>query len=410
MEIFLPLLTFSLVTATIIVLAWWLKTRRTAPEGAVTWIIRALLVAACLMIPVVGIALVLVYWLVLLFNGRRSRQARLLWLMTIATENRLPLADELRADAQMHHGPTRERTLALVERLEAGMSLGEALQDMRTPLLAPATVAAIRVAEETGTLRDILRREAVRNTVALNESEVYTPLRLLMIYYTVVIGTILSLTIFLMVFIVPKFNAIFEDFGVELPHLTRLLIDFSDVVANFWYLAALAILAAGAALVTGYVIVQSGWENARISSVMKWFPRRDTPGILRALRAGITADVPLPQLFGTIRSAQLRPEVYRRLDHIVADVESGTDPWTAMGRQHLLHHRERLALSAAREGNRLNFVLPALADRIEETYRRRLLTLVELSKPFVVFIVGIFVAFYAVAFFLPLVKLLNDLS
>ncbi|QDU39976.1 Type II secretion system protein F [Maioricimonas rarisocia] len=410
METFLPLLIFSLVTTLVIMVAWWLKSRRTAPEGLVTWIIRACLVAACLLMPVIGVALILVYWLVLVFNGRRSRQARLLWLMTIATENRLPLADELRADAETYNGPARERTLALADRLEAGMSLGEALQDMRTPLLAPATVAAIRVGEETGTLQQVLRREAIRNTAALNESEAYMPLRLLMIYYTVVIGTILSLTVFLMIFIVPKFRAIFDDFGVELPHLTRLLIDFSDTVSNFWYLAALAMLAAGVALVTGFVIVQSGWENARISSVMKWFPRRDTPGILRALRAGIAANVPLPQLFGTIRSVQLRPEVYRRLDHVVTDVEYGTDPWTAMKKQQLLHDRERLALSAASEGNRLGFVLPALADRIEETYRRRLLTLVELSKPVVVFIVGTFVAFYAVAFFLPLVKLLNDLS
>jgi len=410
METFLPMLVFSLVTTTIIVAAWWLKTRRTAPEGLVTWIIRALLIAASLLMPIIGIALVLVYWLVIVFSGRRSRQARLLWLMSIATENGLPLADELRADAETLSGSTRDRTLELVERLESGMSLGEALQDLPSPLLSPATVSAIRIGEETDSLEDVLRREAFRNTAALNDVDVYMPLRMMMLYYTVVIGTIIALTMFLMYFIVPKFKAIFDDFSVELPHLTTLLIDFADIVSRYWYLAVIAFLAAGAALVTGFVVVQSGWENARLSSIMRWFPRRDTPGILRALRAGIAANVPLPQLFGTIRSAQIRPEVYRRLDHVVTDVESGSDPWTAMGKQHLLQQRERLALAAASEGNRLNFLLPALADRIEESYRRRLLTLVEFSKPVVVIVVSAFVGFYAIAFFLPLVKLLNDLS
>lgn len=43
--------------------------------------------------------------------------------------------------------------------------------------------------------------------------------------------------VYVTVFVVPKFKAMFEDFGSKLPLPTQIMIEMSDLIREFWFLA-----------------------------------------------------------------------------------------------------------------------------------------------------------------------------
>ena len=48
------------------------------------------------------------------------------------------------------------------------------------------------------------------------------------------VGT--AVVTFVMMFVIPEFQAIFESFGKDLPRPTQLLMDASDFFLKWWYL------------------------------------------------------------------------------------------------------------------------------------------------------------------------------
>jgi type IV pilus assembly protein PilC len=69
-----------------------------------------------------------------------------------------------------------------------------------------------------------------------------------MMYPTVVIIVALGLATALIMFVVPVFAEMFTDFGAELPGLTQALLDFSNLLTRYWYIA----LAVVSALIYGF--------------------------------------------------------------------------------------------------------------------------------------------------------------
>ena len=62
-----------------------------------------------------------------------------------------------------------------------------------------------------------------------------------MMYPSVVLTVSILLAITLIMFILPVFVAMFSDFGAELPGLTQGLLDFSNLLTSYWYIAIILV-------------------------------------------------------------------------------------------------------------------------------------------------------------------------
>jgi len=51
----------------------------------------------------------------------------------------------------------------------------------------------------------------------------------------VVVGMVVVVTI-MMIFVIPKMTEMYDDMGIDLPTMTRVLIGVSDFMAHYWYL------------------------------------------------------------------------------------------------------------------------------------------------------------------------------
>jgi type II secretory pathway component PulF len=349
----------------------------------------------------------LLYLVAIWSTAVRARQGRLLWLLTIAVENGMPLADELDAFALEFYGPRQKRLWDLANRLRDGSSLSDGLE-VDGGLLPAADVLTIRVGEETGTLPAALRNAALRHTDVMRHMHLDGSLAALASYYWLVIAALFFMMSGLMYWIVPKFKVIFDDFGVPLPEVTKIAIELSDQVATyFWLIIPAASLPMSLLFLLSYMYLV-GWGNLNWPLVMRWFPRRDAPGILRGLAVAAASERPLPPVVGTMAERHPRRDLGERLERIGRCLDAGHDPWASLREEGFLSVREAEAVSAASRARHLPLALHSLADSIDRIRRQRLLWLIELVNPLVVLALGAFVTLYCLAFFLPLVQIINS--
>jgi type II secretory pathway component PulF len=95
----------------------------------------------------------------------------------------------------------------------------------------------IRAGETAGVLDDILNRLAA---LAEHEADTRSRVKSAVRYPLIVVVSIGLAFMFLVSFVVPKFQAVFDQFKTELPLPTRILIGINYVAQHYWYLLILA--------------------------------------------------------------------------------------------------------------------------------------------------------------------------
>lgn len=153
----------------------------------------------------------------------------------------IPLIDGLR-DLRGNTSNPRfgEVMSSLVEDIEGGKMLSEGMTAFPT-IFSPVFVSLVRAGEQSGRVTEVFH--------ALGESlkwqdELASQTRRLLIYPSFVLVVVLSVMMFLLVFLVPQVVSLLKNMGLALPLQTRVLIAISEFATQYWYiLLALPVVA-----------------------------------------------------------------------------------------------------------------------------------------------------------------------
>lgn len=349
-------------------------------------------------------------WLFMTHQSEPLRQTSLLMLLAGGIGHGETLLHSLRAHEAESSGDWANKVGQLRLLMEQGHSLAASMTMVRD-LLPDQTVSAIRTAESTGTLADVLVDEAKRISQSVQSASggpVTLETLLLMIFS---IGTVIFCVVsFLMMFIVPKFKAIFIGFGVELPGITIALIRISDSILSGWYLFILPI--------TGCAFFGLWWTYSTSRSklihgyhrLMEHWPRYWVPGVLRQLSLSAATGQPLGAALDSIMIDMPPGRAAEQISSLRHRVMNGEDTIEALRATRLLRAREAAFLHSALRTRHLDWGLRHLAIAIEARRARIWGRIPTILAPVVMLTIGLFVMFVCVAFFAPLVKLLNELS
>lgn len=123
------------------------------------------------------------------------------------------------------------------ERVNEGSSLADAMA-AHGRVFPPLYVNMIRAGEASGALERVLDRLA---DFLERQQELRGKVASAMMYPVVLAVLGASIVTILMIQLVPKITAMFEEMSAELPWNTRLLIFVSDVLSDYWYLVLAAL-------------------------------------------------------------------------------------------------------------------------------------------------------------------------
>ncbi len=322
----------------------------------------------------------------------------------------MPLESGLRALAeQTSSWRTRRALLNLSDRLEQGIPLAEAMRDSSAFLpknLSPLVEAGM----ETGRLDSVMQYsvEQSQRAVSLRQqiwmSLVYP---LFLIWFSVMICT------FVLLNIIPQFKQIFVDFGTELPGLTSALLGVTTVATRIgWgpivlFLPILIVLC-----MLFFMMERSGFARRWLTSipllgtVFRFAALSEFCQILAIL---LESRLPFSKALRFSAAASDDNWLIRKCQLVTQDLDAGATPDEAAmladlpnGLQQVFRHAssDRTVVESLRGLSDLYAARCSASSRL----------LTSILEPFVVVMVMGLVSVTAIALFMPLIKLLNDLS
>lgn len=178
--------------------------------------------------------------------GRRELIAFCFHLDQLARAG-VPVIDSLADLRDSLDNPRFREVLAdLIESVEGGKTLSQALAG-HPQVFDGVFVSLVQAGEETGNLPQVLRDL----TESLKwQDELAAQTRKLVTYPAFLGIVVVLVTLFMMLYLVPKMTVFIRNMGQELPLHTQWLIATSGVFVNYWYLIVSLplLLAAGVAL------------------------------------------------------------------------------------------------------------------------------------------------------------------
>lgn len=322
----------------------------------------------------------------------------------------IPLAEALAALAEKEARPAVHAVVAaLGEGLREGRSLSTALE-AQPQVFPPLYVASVRAAERTSDLEQALSRyidyqrqlESIRGKLVA--AAIYPALLLL------VGGAVMF---FLLIFVVPRFAQVFESVGGELPWMSRLLLDWGQLMQAHGGPVGFGLLAALAGLVlvlrrpqTRAVALRLAWRLPRIGERLRLFELARlyrTLGML--LRGGIPAVAAMGMVDGLLSPA-LRPGLART----IAAVREGQGFAASLQAHGIATPIALRMLAVGERAGNLGEMLERAAEFHEDESARWLDVLTRLAGPLLMLVIAVAVGLILVMLYLPIFQVAESIQ
>ena len=359
----------------------------------------------------------LIWFLMMLVSGavslgvilvQRSTMQResLLGGLGIAAEQSLPLAPAALAFADQYGWSYRKRVRLFATLLNSGLSVSDAL-DRVPKLISDEAEVLVRMGSKTGTLARSLKEASgirtERNQVWGQAASRFTYLIFTALAIQVIIG-------FVFYFIIPKFEAIFKDFGMSLPPATIFAIKASHWLMGWFGLPLFFLVLAEVVLM---VMLPIGLHDAfwfHIPLAQRFFRRRHTSIILRSLALAAGGGKSIVGGLSVLARDYPSRWVRSRLKRVLGSVQEGGDWVESMHAMRLIGDGDPSVLRSAQKVGNLDWALGELAESNDRRLEYRLQLILQMIFPLMVLGLGFVVLVIAVAFLSPLFHLIERLA
>jgi protein transport protein HofC len=228
-----------------------------------------------------------------------------------------------------------------------------------------------------------------------------------LLYLFALVAAIHLVAGFILYFIVPKFEAIFSDFGVDLPEMTVFIIRashiFIELIGWVLFVAFVLLVIYALARLVGF----------RLSSLplLSWFTRRlHTASLLRSLAITVDQGLSIPEGLAAFEASYAVKRIGRQAANARVRIKHGEDWLDALQARKLITRGDAAVLEPAQRAGNLSWALRAVADSLERRHGYRLAVLAQLLLPLIVIAIGALIGFLVIGFFVPLLRLIERLG
>lgn len=229
-------------------------------------------------------------------------------------------------------------------------------------------------------------------------------------YLLVILLVMTSILTFIMIKIVPEFQKIFYEFDLDLPMMTQVAVNFSKYFVQFLGVPTFMIFAIliVAATIVGICYLCDQPVLSGISD--RLFRGRHIANVLRIIALATEFRGPLADVLHRLAITYPARRIRRRLDIAANRVDAGASWQDALHSARLVTQSEQSLLTTAEQAGNLPWALREIASRREKLAIYWIATRLQVLYPFIILSLGLFVAFYAISLFIPIVNLIDGLS
>ena len=296
----------------------------------------------------------------------------------------------------------------LVEAVRAGKSLATSMGE-HPEVFPKIYVNMIRAGEAGGILESVLRylTEYMENTLALKED-----IKSALIYPTILATAAGISLIVLFVFVIPKFALIFRDNSKAIPWITKVVIGFSELLAQYGWLILLVLFAAIAGGVF-YIRSPEGRNEWDRFCLRAWLfgdllRKFETARFTRTLSALIKGGVPLLEALGTVQGVVGNRLLARAISQVQVRVREGKGMARPLSESGLFPALALNMIAVGEETGKLDGMLAEVANYYDQEVKRTTKRLTSLLEPALILGMGLIIGVVVVSMLLAIFSI-NDL-
>lgn len=265
----------------------------------------------------------------------------------------------------------------------------------------------IQIAEQTGKLPETLNRLARELT---QQRLLQKNIQKALSYPCVILCVTFCVALILLLFVIPGFKNLYQNFSAELPWLTRIVIAASESMQEH-YLLLISLLLIAASLLyylikTSLPVQQFIQRNIlKIPIVGTLVQQGLLAKIALTLAETFAAGMPLISALRLISENCQNITYNTALTAIVADVNNGVALSHSMQKQKIFPELVLQMILVGEESGNLELMLYKIAEFYEQEVATSVTMLSNLCEPLIITILGLLIGGLVIAMYLPIFKL-----
>jgi type IV pilus assembly protein PilC len=292
--------------------------------------------------------------------------------------------------------------------VEAGRSLSEALAK-HPEAFSSLYVSMVKAGELGGMLDDVLLRVASQME---REQEIRSKVKSAMTYPIAVLGITLMLLAGMIVFVVPKFAAMFESLGGKLPTFTQILVNVSHFVGGWGGLVIIA-------LIIGFVVMYRRFkatDGGRLA-IDKIKLKMPVLGVLfhktamskfsRTLGTLLSSGVPILGALEITGETTGNAVITKALDQVRASVKEGETIARPLEEAAVFPPMVTQMISIGEETGALDVMLTKVSDFYDAEVNAAVDSLTSILEPLLILFLGGSVGIIVIALYLPIFRVIT---
>lgn len=324
----------------------------------------------------------------------------------------VPILDATHILSTQTESKLLKSTLGLVEEdIRSGRSFSEAAG--KYPKIFPALFTnMIRAGEMTGDLDDTLDRLA---TYFEKQYTLKGKIQSTMIYPVVLSVLIIAVIIFMMLFIVPSFVGMFEQFGGELPAITQLVVSMSEFIQKFWWaILLILVLAIGSFM---YLFKSNKEFHYSVHLILLKIPifgkllqKAAIARMTRTLSSLFSSSVPILDALEIVIRVIGNPVISKIMEDARVNLENGGTLSQPLQASWVFPPLVWQMTAIGEQTGSLDYMLEKVADFYEEDVDRTVDSLRSLIEPLMIIVLAVAVGFIVLSIMIPMFTIFTEIQ
>lgn len=337
---------------------------------------------------------------------RRQDVAEITAQLAIMTRSGVDIASALESLASQCRREALSKVLSQVhEAVLAGNTLSDALQQ-HAAVFEPAFIATVAAGEASGCMSEVLDQLARMQRAEIRSQRT---IRAMMTYPILLFIVSSSVLVALVLFVLPRFADIFEQYEITLPVITQMLMALADEMwARWWLWGPLAGTSVLGTLVWRKTVHGRRCIDAlliKAPAISNVYNSQLVGRTCRLLGLMLQNGVPLVESLRLTRQA-LSNSLYKELfDDLEEAIINGRNLESVLHTSEVIPQSAREMIITAERTGKLGEVTHLLGDYYEEEAEAKMRQLVGLLEPVITVGMGVLVATAVLAVMLPVFDL-----